>query len=101
MQPKEFTNFYNSLYDLMRPGLNKTTGPGLLKDYSPWLQNFQANEYSEAIEIPGTNKEVTFTGKYCQLCIALVLFIGQYNGKSKPLPEYHVKISGFDEKVLT
>lgn len=25
--------------------------------------------------------------------------IGQYDGKSKPLPEYHVKISGFDEKV--
>ena len=24
---------------------------------------------------------------------------GQYDGKSKPLPEYHVKISGFDEKV--
>ena len=29
----------------------------------------------------------------------LILFIGQYDGKSKPLPEYHVKISGFDEKV--
>jgi hypothetical protein len=53
MQPKDFTNFCNSLFDQMRPGLNRTTGPGLLKDYSPWLQNFQANQYSEAIEIPG------------------------------------------------
>ena len=24
---------------------------------------------------------------------------GQYTGNSKPLPEYHVKISSFDEKV--
>ncbi|MEE6464048.1 hypothetical protein FKM82_006146 [Ascaphus truei] len=24
---------------------------------------------------------------------------GQYDGKSKPMPEYHVKISGFDERV--
>ena len=27
------------------------------------------------------------------------LCTGQYDGKSKPLPEYHVKIAGFDEKV--
>ena len=26
--------------------------------------------------------------------------LGQYNGKSKPLPEYHAKISGFDGKIL-
>jgi hypothetical protein len=26
-------------------------------------------------------------------------FVGQYMGTSKPLPEYHVKIAGFDEKV--
>ena len=24
---------------------------------------------------------------------------GQYDGQSKPLVEYHVKISGFDERV--
>ena len=28
-----------------------------------------------------------------------VMFTGQYSGKSEPLPEYHVKIAGFDEKV--
>lgn len=27
--------------------------------------------------------------------------IGQYSGRSEPLPEYHVKIAGFDEKVYT
>lgn len=29
------------------------------------------------------------------------ILTGQYDGCSKPLPEYHVKISGFDEKVST
>ena len=53
MQLKDFTNFYNSLFDQMKPALNKTTGSALMKDYSPWLQNFQANQYSELIEIPG------------------------------------------------
>ncbi len=30
-----------------------------------------------------------------QLCI-----LGQYDGKSKPLPEYHAKIAAFDSKIL-
>ncbi|NWI56935.1 PRKDC kinase, partial [Calyptomena viridis] len=25
---------------------------------------------------------------------------GQYDGKGKPLPEYHAKISGFDERII-
>lgn len=25
--------------------------------------------------------------------------LGQYDGRSKPLPEYHAKITGFDERV--
>lgn len=36
-------------------------------------------------------------GKDSQLemfCVA-----GQYDGRSKPLPEYHAKITGFDERV--
>lgn len=33
--------------------------------------------------------------------VGYVTGIGQYNGKSEPLPEYHVKIAGFDEKVYT
>ena len=31
--------------------------------------------------------------------MGLAPFAGQYQGHSKPLPEYHVKISGFDSKV--
>ncbi len=30
-----------------------------------------------------------------------VTFAGQYTGESKPMPEYHTKISSFDERVKT
>ena len=53
MALKDFTSLYTSLFEQMRPGLNRTTGAALMKDYSPWLQSFQANQYSEVIEIPG------------------------------------------------
>ncbi|EDO34280.1 predicted protein, partial [Nematostella vectensis] len=51
--------------------------PGNLKEYSPWLTNFQADSHAQKLEVPG-----------------------QYTGQSKPMPEYHVNIAGFDEKVL-
>ncbi|XP_023253861.1 DNA-dependent protein kinase catalytic subunit [Seriola lalandi dorsalis] len=52
------------------------TEPGNLKEYSPWLSGFKADTFSNELEIPG-----------------------QYDGRSKPLPEYHAKITGFDERV--
>uniref|UniRef100_A0A3Q1J9C8 DNA-dependent protein kinase catalytic subunit n=1 Tax=Anabas testudineus TaxID=64144 RepID=A0A3Q1J9C8_ANATE len=52
------------------------TEPGNLKEYSPWLSAFKADQFSNELEIPG-----------------------QYDGRSKPLPEYHTKITGFDERV--
>uniref|UniRef100_A0A3B4TQG3 DNA-dependent protein kinase catalytic subunit n=1 Tax=Seriola dumerili TaxID=41447 RepID=A0A3B4TQG3_SERDU len=51
------------------------TEPGNLKEYSPWLSGFKADTFSNELEIP------------------------QYDGRSKPLPEYHAKITGFDERV--
>lgn len=53
MKVNDFASRYVDLFEKMRPTLNKTTGAGLLKDYSPWLTSFQANQYSEYIEIPG------------------------------------------------
>ncbi|VEN60084.1 unnamed protein product [Callosobruchus maculatus] len=50
--------------------------PVRLKDYSPWLTEFSANKLNVELEIPG-----------------------QYDGQSKPLPQYHVKISGFSPEV--
>lgn len=51
--------------------------PKQLKDYSPWLSDFQAGKYSSLeLEIPG-----------------------QYTGESKPLTQYHVKIGGFKQTV--
>ena len=53
MKSKDFAGATKVLYDGMRQNLMKSSGPGLLKEYSPWLQNFQANSYAETIEIPG------------------------------------------------
>ena len=50
--------------------------PRTLASYSPWLANFNGINYKEEIEIPG-----------------------QYDGLSKPMPDYHVKISTFSENV--
>ncbi|KAM7370115.1 hypothetical protein PAMP_011395 [Pampus punctatissimus] len=50
--------------------------PGNLKEYSPWLSEFKPDPFSNELEIPG-----------------------QYDGRCKPLPEYHAKITGFDERV--
>uniref|UniRef100_A0A3Q2CEF8 DNA-dependent protein kinase catalytic subunit n=1 Tax=Cyprinodon variegatus TaxID=28743 RepID=A0A3Q2CEF8_CYPVA len=49
--------------------------PGNLKEYSPWLSGFKSDPFGNELEVP------------------------QYDGRSKPLPEYHAKITGFDERV--
>jgi DNA-dependent protein kinase catalytic subunit len=79
MAPKTYAAACKEMFDGMRPALHKSSGTGLLKEYSPWLHSFHTNSYmyAETIEVPG-----------------------QYSGHSQPLPEYHVKIAGFDEKVL-
>ena len=33
--------------------------------------------------------------------MVLFHFLGQYDGQRKPMVEYHIKIAGFDEKILT
>ncbi|KAM4719019.1 DNA-dependent protein kinase catalytic subunit isoform 2-T2 [Anableps anableps] len=70
---KNFVQQVNKLAESMR-GFQKE--PGNLKQYSPWLSGFKADQFSNGLEIPG-----------------------QYDGRSKPLPEYHAKITGFDERV--
>ena len=54
MKPKEFTDACGWLYQDMKTRLDKTSGAALLKDYSPWLNSFQASNYADTIEIPGT-----------------------------------------------
>ncbi|XP_075968746.1 DNA-dependent protein kinase catalytic subunit [Anarhichas minor] len=70
---KSFVRQVDDLAASMR-GFQKE--PGNLKEYSPWLSGFKADTFSNELEIPG-----------------------QYDGRSKPLPEYHAKITGFDERV--
>ncbi|KAG7524628.1 DNA-dependent protein kinase catalytic subunit [Solea senegalensis] len=74
---KDFVRQVEQLAGNMRDvTTNKAVPPGNLKEYSPWLSGFKADPFSNELEIPG-----------------------QYDGRSKPLPEYHAKITGFDERV--
>ncbi|CAH6792055.1 Prkdc [Phodopus roborovskii] len=69
----DFSNITDSLLVRMR---KDSKPPGNLKEYSPWMSAFK-------VQFPGNELEIP----------------GQYDGKGKPLPEYHVRISGFDERV--
>ncbi|XP_026183019.1 DNA-dependent protein kinase catalytic subunit isoform X2 [Mastacembelus armatus] len=69
-------NFVRRVDDLVASMRGFQPEPGNLKEYSTWLSGFKADLFSNELEIPG-----------------------QYDGRSKPLPEYHAKITGFDERV--
>ncbi|KAK5850081.1 hypothetical protein PBY51_014362 [Eleginops maclovinus] len=71
---KSFVRKVDELAASMRTFPNEA--PGNLKEYSPLLSGFKADTFNNELEIPG-----------------------QYDGRSKPLPEYHAKITGFDERV--
>ncbi|XP_059900479.1 DNA-dependent protein kinase catalytic subunit [Gadus macrocephalus] len=66
----------NQVEDLMRDMRCFQKEPGNLKEYSPWLSSYKADAFRNQLEVPG-----------------------QYDGRSKPQPEYHAKITGFDERV--
>ncbi|XP_004615434.2 DNA-dependent protein kinase catalytic subunit [Sorex araneus] len=74
MQPAELGTVMD---DLLRAMREASKPPGNLKEYSPWMSGFRPELLRHELEIPG-----------------------QYDGRGKPLPEYHVRISGFDERVL-
>ncbi|XP_023586416.1 DNA-dependent protein kinase catalytic subunit isoform X2 [Trichechus manatus latirostris] len=73
MRLSDFSNITTSLF-LKMSELSKA--PGNLRECSPWMSNFKAEFLRNELEIPG-----------------------QYDGKGKPLPEYHARITGFDERV--
>uniref|UniRef100_A0A8C3EGH3 DNA-dependent protein kinase catalytic subunit n=1 Tax=Corvus moneduloides TaxID=1196302 RepID=A0A8C3EGH3_CORMO len=73
MKISDFGEIATSLHSKM----SKThKEPGNLRECSPWMSEFKAEFLRNELEVPG-----------------------QYDGKGKPLPEYHAKISGFDERV--
>ncbi|XP_058131499.1 DNA-dependent protein kinase catalytic subunit [Dasypus novemcinctus] len=73
MKPCDFSNIANSLCNKMS---EVSKPPGNLKECSPWMSDFKVEFLRNELEIPG-----------------------QYDGKGKPLPEYHARISGFDERI--
>ncbi|XP_078691376.1 DNA-dependent protein kinase catalytic subunit-like isoform X2 [Branchiostoma floridae x Branchiostoma belcheri] len=84
MKEKEFIKLKSGLQSMMGDFYRKAFprekancyAPGLLKDYCPWLSDFNPLDYDRELEIPG-----------------------QYTGKVKPLVQYHAKIAGFDQRV--
>ncbi|XP_066480516.1 DNA-dependent protein kinase catalytic subunit [Tiliqua scincoides] len=73
MTAHDFSNIAASLSEKMRECQKE---PGNLKECSPWMSEFKPEFLRHDLEIPG-----------------------QYDGKGKPLPEYHAKVSGFDERI--
>ncbi|KAH7949580.1 hypothetical protein HPB49_012409 [Dermacentor silvarum] len=69
---KKFQEQYNKIMSGYKAG----EPPKALKDISPWLSHFSSLNQEHSLEIPG-----------------------QYTGKGRPMPEYHVKIFGFDESI--
>ncbi|XP_062235399.1 DNA-dependent protein kinase catalytic subunit [Platichthys flesus] len=75
-EKRKSDSFLRQVDELAASMRGSQTEPGNLKEYSPWLSGFKADLFSNELEIPG-----------------------QYDGRSKPLPEYHAKITGFDERI--
>uniref|UniRef100_A0A8C7C9I1 DNA-dependent protein kinase catalytic subunit n=1 Tax=Neovison vison TaxID=452646 RepID=A0A8C7C9I1_NEOVI len=73
MKLRDFTDITDSLFYKMG---RDSKPPGNLKECSPWMSDFKIEFLRNELEIPG-----------------------QYDGKGKPMPEYHARISGFDERV--
>ncbi|XP_076445486.1 DNA-dependent protein kinase catalytic subunit-like [Babylonia areolata] len=79
MKAKEFFGIVRKLqgtFDAQKNTRNLAP-PEKLREYCSWMANFSPSRDSRELEIPG-----------------------QYDGLQKPMPEYHVKIAGFDERVM-
>uniref|UniRef100_A0A8C0R1S1 DNA-dependent protein kinase catalytic subunit n=1 Tax=Canis lupus dingo TaxID=286419 RepID=A0A8C0R1S1_CANLU len=74
MKLRDFGSITDSLFYKM---CTDSKPPGNLKECSPWMSDFKVEFLRNELEIPG-----------------------QYDGKGKPLPEYHARIAGFDERVV-
>ncbi|KAF4022262.1 hypothetical protein G4228_013963 [Cervus hanglu yarkandensis] len=73
MKPQDFCAIAGSLLGRMSRTSN---APGNLRECSPWMSNFRVEFLRAELEVPG-----------------------QYDGRSKPMPEHHARIAGFDERV--
>nr|XP_025866827.1 DNA-dependent protein kinase catalytic subunit isoform X2 [Vulpes vulpes] len=73
MKLRDFGSITDSLFYKM---CKDSKPPGNLKECSPWMSDFKVEFLRNELEIPG-----------------------QYDGKGKPLPEYHARIAGFDERI--
>ena len=88
MSITNFNKIVQSLNGDMRDKMQKVSGSGLLKDYSPWLAAFQANQYPQEIEVPGNEKGVHST-PFTLFSVSLSLFIPLLSFCPLPQPFTH------------
>lgn len=53
MKGADFNKVSGEIYGAMQASLAKAMGDSLLKNYSPWLHNFDPTSVGHAIEVPG------------------------------------------------
>lgn len=53
MSGTQYKSAVNEVFGIMRGNLKKQEGSALLKEYSPWLETFQQEDYSQSLEVPG------------------------------------------------
>ena len=110
MHFQEFLKQWRTVHQKMEEKRCRAPPLSNLKDYSPWLLQFQSSNHTHALEIPGrltllflnlflVRRERSGYVPCCNNVIITSHLSGQYTGRGKPLPEYHVKIAGFDERV--
>ena len=53
MTGTQYKSAVNEVFGIMRGNLKKQEGSALLKEYSPWLETFQREDYFQSLEVPG------------------------------------------------
>ena len=66
MKGADFSKLSGEIYGAMQTSLAKATGDSLLKNYSPWLHNFDSTSIGQSIEVPGEDASI------CEFVIMLL-----------------------------
>lgn len=64
MSATQYRAAFNKVFDAMRISLGNISPTGLLKEYSPWLDSFQKDNYLQTLEVPGNMYKATVVHTY-------------------------------------
>lgn len=81
-----------------------TTHPSMVEtngDFHSGLLKFieKGRNVSDKKQMGTTGSKLKYCAETSDMKVFFFHGVGQYDGRSKPLPEYHAKITGFDERV--